>query len=115
MPKCFFAARHLAIITLCSLAAGFASGQNAETVPLDSGWEFHQDGFGSVLEIWRGDKASDNVTWSPVTLLHCFNARDAVDPQAMALAWAMPGSSLQNNTNLASTIASGLDWINANV
>lgn len=35
--------------------------------------------------------------------------------QAMALAWAMPGSSLQNNGSLAATVASGLDWMNANV
>jgi hyaluronate lyase len=35
--------------------------------------------------------------------------------QAMALAWATPGSSLQGNTNLASTVSSGLDWMNANV
>jgi len=35
--------------------------------------------------------------------------------QAMALAWATPGSSLQNNSSLAAAIASGLDWMNANV
>lgn len=35
--------------------------------------------------------------------------------QAMALAWATPGSSLQNNTALAGVVASGLDWMNANV
>ena len=47
---------------------------------LDKGWEFYQGSLGSTWEIWRGDKATDNVTWSPVTLPHCFNARDAVDP-----------------------------------
>lgn len=35
--------------------------------------------------------------------------------QAMALAWATPGSSLQNNPALAAAIAGGLDWMNANV
>ncbi len=35
--------------------------------------------------------------------------------QAMALAWATPGSSLQGNASLASTVASGLDWMNTNV
>jgi len=30
--------------------------------------------------VWRGDKASDNVAWTPVELPHCFNASDAVDP-----------------------------------
>ena len=35
--------------------------------------------------------------------------------QAMALAWATPGSSLQGNASLASAVSSGLDWMNANV
>ena len=55
----------------------------AQTVQrLDHGWEFYQGSLGSVWEIWRGDQATDNVTWSPVTLPHCFNARDSVDPDA---------------------------------
>ncbi len=58
--------------------ANMSSAQNHQ--PLDSGWEFYQGSLGSIWEIWRGDKATDNVTWSPVTLPHCFNARDAVDP-----------------------------------
>ncbi len=33
----------------------------------------------------------------------------------MALAWATPGSSLQNNASLAAAVADGLDWMNANV
>jgi beta-galactosidase len=47
---------------------------------LDSGWEFYQGSVGSIWEIWRGDKATDNVTWTPVILPHCFNGRDSVDP-----------------------------------
>ena len=47
---------------------------------LADGWEFYQGALGSVWEIWRGDAATDNVKWTPVTLPHCFNARDAVDP-----------------------------------
>lgn len=35
--------------------------------------------------------------------------------QAMALAWATPGSSLQGNASLASAVAGGLDWMNTNV
>jgi beta-galactosidase len=49
---------------------------------LSDGWEYYQGSIGSTWEIWRGDAATDNVTWSPVTLPHCFNARDAVDPDA---------------------------------
>ena len=59
---------------------GLALSVQAARLPLDSGWEFHQGAVGSLWEIWRGDKATDNVTWLAVTLPHCFNARDAVDP-----------------------------------
>ncbi len=47
---------------------------------LAAGWEYYQGSLGSIWEIWRGEAATDNVTWTPVTLPHCFNARDAVDP-----------------------------------
>jgi beta-galactosidase len=47
---------------------------------LSGAWEFYQGDLGSTWEIWRGDKATDNVPWTPVSLPHCFNARDAVDP-----------------------------------
>ncbi len=76
--KCFqTAARLCASVILLALAnvAGAASIQR-----LDTGWEFYQGSLGSIWEIWRGDTATDNVTWTPVTLPHCFNARDAVDP-----------------------------------
>jgi beta-galactosidase len=62
----------------CALP-GLAADE-ANITRLDAGWEFHKGGLGSIWEIWRGDNASDNVVWSPVTLPHCFNARDAVDP-----------------------------------
>src|SRR4051812_41907 len=47
---------------------------------IDGGWEYYQGSLGGLWEIWRGNKASDNVNWTPVTLPHCFNARDSVDP-----------------------------------
>ncbi len=47
---------------------------------LSDGWEYYQGSLGSTWEVWRGTEATDNVTWTPVTLPHCFNARDAVDP-----------------------------------
>src|SRR5208282_5906687 len=58
--------------------ASLASAQSRQR--LDNGWEFHQGSLGSTWEIWRGDRAADNVSWQPVTLPHCFNARDSVDP-----------------------------------
>ena len=47
---------------------------------LSEGWEYYQGSLGSTWEVWRGDAASDNVAWSKVTLPHCFNGRDSVDP-----------------------------------
>lgn len=64
------------------IAVAFAnSGQAEPAARLTAGWEFYQGSLGSTWEIWRGEKASDNVAWTPVTLPHCFNARDAVDPE----------------------------------
>ncbi len=60
------------------LASGPVIAQSSQR--LSDGWEYHQGSLGSTWEIWRGEAASDNVTWTPVTLPHCFNARDAVDP-----------------------------------
>jgi beta-galactosidase len=47
---------------------------------LTKGWEHYRGQLGGIWEVWRGDKASDNVGWQAVELPHCFNARDAVDP-----------------------------------
>ena len=71
-------------ITHSILALGIASPLVAveSTQHLSTGWEYYQGSLGSAWEIWRGEAASDNVAWVPVTLPHCFNARDAVDPDA---------------------------------
>ena len=71
--------RSLAVVALLAWT-NFCGAQNRQ--PLDNGWEFYQGSLGSTWEIWRGDKATDNVNWTPVTLPHCFNTRDAVDPDA---------------------------------
>lgn len=70
--------------TLATLAVWLPLAVRGDTAltRLAEGWEFYQGSLGSLWEIWRGDKASDNVTWTPVALPHCFNARDAVDPDA---------------------------------
>ena len=73
-PWCF-------LVATLSFSTGLAADGNYNT-RLDAGWEYHQGTLGSIWEIWRGDRASDNVIWTPVTLPHCFNARDAVDPDA---------------------------------
>src|SRR5882757_4045616 len=79
-PMKFFlstVARYLVVgfFLLCPALVGAQNGQR-----LDIGWEFHKGTIGSIWEIWRGDQATDNVKWKPVTLPHCFNDRDAVDP-----------------------------------
>ena len=51
------------------------------TQRLSEGWEYYQGTLGSTWEVWRGEAASDNVAWTAVTLPHCFNGRDAVDPE----------------------------------
>jgi beta-galactosidase len=70
----------LVVATSLMAAALFAADTSEHKQRLADGWEFYQGSLGSVWEIWRGDKATDNVTWTPVRLPHCFNARDAVDP-----------------------------------
>ena len=64
------------ILTIASTQLGAAQ----PIQHLASGWEYYQGSLGSIWEVWRGDAASDNVAWSAVTLPHCFNGRDAVDP-----------------------------------
>lgn len=71
-----------------SLTAGVAEGQAAAESGavghgqrLLKGWEYRRGNLGGPWELWR--KASDDtVTWHPVELPHCFNAYDAVDPDA---------------------------------
>jgi beta-galactosidase len=44
-----------------------------------SGWEHYAGTLGGIWEVWRGQDISDRH-WQSVRLPHCFNARDAVDP-----------------------------------
>jgi beta-galactosidase len=44
---------------------------------LDTGWEFHSGAVSNISDIWRPDEAA---LWQPAVLPHCFNARDACDP-----------------------------------
>ncbi len=44
-----------------------------------TGWEYHQGALGGPWDAWRHD-AGGSVPWQPVEMPHCFNARDAVDP-----------------------------------
>jgi beta-galactosidase len=52
-------------------------GTNSER--LTSGWEYFQGSLGGVWDVWRTDMA-ENTVWKLIQVPHCFNARDAVDP-----------------------------------
>jgi beta-galactosidase len=55
-------------------------GPGPDVARLSEGWEHYRGNLGGIWEVWRGKAASDNVTWTKVAMPHCFNARDAVDP-----------------------------------
>jgi beta-galactosidase len=50
---------------------------------LAAAWEYFRGSLGSVWDVWRKDMAESTV-WQPVEIPHCFNARDAVDPEQRA-------------------------------
>lgn len=56
-----------------------------ESTRLAEGWEFLRGDLGGVWEAvrpWRPTRPEAVPLWTPVTLPHCFNALDAVDPEA---------------------------------
>jgi len=70
-------------------AGSAASGASSPARPADwrdattlvSGWEFVRGDLGGVWETLRSDDLALNLpVWTPVTLPHCVNARDSVDP-----------------------------------
>jgi beta-galactosidase len=53
-----------------------------EEVPIcvervDTGWEFHPGAVSNINDVWQPDEAG---SWQSAVLPHCFNARDACDP-----------------------------------
>lgn len=43
-------------------------------------WEFYQGNVGGLYEVWRSEDISVLPTWKKVSVPHCYNAFDAVDP-----------------------------------
>lgn len=70
----------LCLVLLLSLGSALRAAEATLERRLSDGWEYYRGSLGSVWEIWRGDRATDNVVWTKVALPHCFNAMDAVDP-----------------------------------
>ena len=73
-----------ALVTVAALTPKALSSQAQPNQPtsqrLLTGWEHYRGSLSGPWEVWRGAKASDQVQWEKVELPHCFNARDAVDP-----------------------------------
>lgn len=59
-----------------------AASRLGNTQRLQDNWEFCHSALGGPWDAWRPDRES-NIVWQPVRLPHCFNARDAVDPDEM--------------------------------
>lgn len=64
-----------------SAANGDGGAADPHSRRLLTQWEYRRGNLGGIWEAWR--KASDDtVMWRPVGMPHCFNAYDAVDPDA---------------------------------
>lgn len=63
------------VATISSNAAGYNT-----TTRIDEGWEFYQGDLGGVWEALRIENSSKLPNWQSVTLPHCFNALDSVNP-----------------------------------
>jgi beta-galactosidase len=65
-----------------SMVGRAGAGAPAERV-LSDGWQFRRGELGSPWEAWRpAGEGEAPAGWQPVTLPHCWNARDSVDPDA---------------------------------
>jgi beta-galactosidase len=63
--------------------AGAVVVPSSTKLRLNEGWEFIRQDMGSVWEVMRPARAGQPESvplWTKVTLPHCFNAEDAVDP-----------------------------------
>jgi len=57
-----------------------ATTATAKSERLITGWEHYRGSLGGPWEVRHGSFAKDPNRWSKVELPHCFNAREAVDP-----------------------------------
>lgn len=75
-----------ALSLLFAIAAVLANTAHAEnSIRLTDNWEFLRSDIGGVWESLRTNfenagKPENTPVWEPVTIPHCFNASDAVDP-----------------------------------
>ncbi len=72
----------LAALLLCA-AQALAISAGGESRRLNEGWQFIRQDMGSIWEVMRpvqAGKPESVPLWTDVSLPHCFNATDAVDP-----------------------------------
>lgn len=72
----------IAVLALMGRPA-FSAERNVVTVPVNDGWQFLRGDLGSVWEAFRPAKAGKPESvplWTDVSLPHCYNATDAVNP-----------------------------------
>jgi len=72
-----------ALVTAAVTTKAYAANPptvTAQSQRLISGWEHYRGSLSGPWDVWRGPLAKDSSRWIKVELPHCFNARDAVDP-----------------------------------
>jgi len=71
------------LLVILSFAFCLQQGRAQQTQRLTEGWQFLKEDLGGIWEAVRPVKKGNPEevpVWAPVTLPHCVNARDAVDP-----------------------------------
>jgi len=70
----------LAMILVLQLYSTQAIVPASEKLRLEKNWYFLRSDLGSIWETVRPKQKEDVPLWEKVTLPHCYNAYDAVDP-----------------------------------
>jgi beta-galactosidase len=76
-------AASVALLPVADSRANLTSATSTTSETLTSGWEYFRGSLGSAWDVWRKDMAASTV-WTPIEVPHCFNARDAVNPDQPA-------------------------------
>lgn len=98
----------LIVLTFLASASGLA--QDRHHYRLNNGWEFLKGDLGGIWEAVRsaGAGSPESVPeWKNVQLPHCYNARDAVDPDAnyyQGPGWYRTRLSIENPYDLGRTL-----------
>ena len=76
--------KSLILLIFCGMSlAGFTQSISEKSTRLENHWQFLREDLGGVWEAIRPDKEGSPEAvplWETVTLPHCFNATDAVNP-----------------------------------